>query len=260
VTTAGWADLAEELDRWQEAGRAATLWWRDDDAVERSAGLDRLIALSGDIPVALAVIPCLARPALACWLTWLQRPRLLVLQHGWRHANHAGNGKKSEFCADRSPQQAAIELTAGRSRLSQLFGPLALPVLVPPWNRLDERFLPLLADCGIRAISRINPRCCVPPASGLTEVNVHVDLVAWQSGLGFIGESAALGSLIRHLQLRRLGTVCADEPTGILSHHLVQDEATDAFLHRLFMMTSAHSAARWLDATEVFFRPIADPQ
>jgi hypothetical protein len=33
---------------------------------------------------------------------------------------------------------------------------------------------------------------------------------------------------------------------------LVQDEATDAFLHRLVAITGAHRAACWLDATEVF--------
>lgn len=260
VTTAGWPDLAEELDRWHEVGRAATLWWRDDDAVERSAGLDRLMSLSGDIPVALAMIPCFARPSLACWLAGFQWRRVLVLQHGWRHENHAGAGKKSEFCADRPPQQAAIELAAGQSRLCQLFGALALPVLVPPWNRLDERFLPVLADCGIRAVSRITPHRFARPPPGLTEVNVHVDLVAWRGDRGFIGEGAALGGLIRHLQARRLGTVCVDEPTGILSHHLVQDEAADAFLHRLLTMTGSHAAARWLDATEVFSQAVAELQ
>jgi hypothetical protein len=125
---------------------------------------------------------------------------------------------------------------------------------------MDECFLPVLADCGIRGISRLNPRRSSRPVPELTEVNVHVDLVAWRRDGGFIGESAALDGLIRHLQARRLGIACADEPTGILSHHLVQDEATDVFLHRLFMVTGEHAAARWLDATQVFSWTIADPQ
>ena len=33
---AGWPDLTAELDRWGEAGRTATLWWRDDDATAPS--------------------------------------------------------------------------------------------------------------------------------------------------------------------------------------------------------------------------------
>jgi hypothetical protein len=54
------------------------------------------------------------------------------------------------------------------------------------------------------------------------------------------------------LQARRLGEGDNDEPTGILTHHLVQDEATDAFLRRLVTITEEHPAARWLDAAEVF--------
>ena len=41
----GWADLDAELDRWKAAGRAATLWWRDDDATRPTPALDRLLAL-----------------------------------------------------------------------------------------------------------------------------------------------------------------------------------------------------------------------
>jgi hypothetical protein len=54
------------------------------------------------------------------------------------------------------------------------------------------------------------------------------------------------------LQARRLGQVDAQEPTGILTHHLVQNEATDAFLHRLVAITKEQPATRWLDAAEVF--------
>ena len=44
----------------------------------------------------------------------------------------------------------------------------------------------------------------------------------------------------------------AAEPTGILTHHLIEDEATDAFLRKLAAVTAAHRAVRWLDAAEVF--------
>jgi hypothetical protein len=259
VTIVAWHDLVEELDRWQEAGRIATLWWRDDDAVEPSAALDRSISLARDVPIALAVIPSLAQPELAIHLARFQGPRIRVLQHGWRHLNHAGNGKKSEFCSERSAREVTAELTQGRTQLFQLFGSLALPVLVPPWNRLDACFLPVVADCGIRAISRATPRRFLRPAPGLIQVNVHIDLVAWGDGRRFIGESAALAGLVHHLAARRLGTACGQEPTGILSHHLIQDEATDAFLRRLFRLTGAHGAARWLDASEVFSPAIAYP-
>jgi hypothetical protein len=83
-------------------------------------------------------------------------------------------------------------------------------------------------------------------------VNIHVDLVAWTGGRGFIGEDAALDGLVGHLRARRLRAVCADEPTGILTHHLIQDEATDAFLDQLIAVSIAYPAVRWLDAGEIF--------
>jgi hypothetical protein len=256
VTTAGWSDLVDEFDRWGEAGRVATLWWRDDDAVTASCRLDRLVSVAGDVPISLAVIPAAAHPELAARVVDLSRPRkaprLAVLQHGWCHTNHAVNGKKNEFPAERSCRAVKSELTAGRRRLTELFGTHALPVLVPPWNRFVSCFLPLLSACGLGAISRVKPRRTPWPRPSIAEVNVHIDLVAWTKGRGFVGERAALCGIIRHLHARRLGEVDAGEPTGILTHHLVQDEATDAFLRHLVATTKEHPATRWLDAASVF--------
>jgi hypothetical protein len=86
----------------------------------------------------------------------------------------------------------------------------------------------------------------------VNEVNVHVDLVAWHGTRGFVGEEMALRGLVEHLGARRLRTVCAEEPTGILTHHLIQDEATEAFLYRLIAVSTAHPAVQWLDGAEIF--------
>jgi hypothetical protein len=247
----GWPDLVGELDRWGEAERIATLWWRDDDTVAPSAGLDRLVSIAGKVPIALAVIPATVEPGLAVWLSHRSRS-VVVLQHGWHHLSHSARGKKSEFPAERSCEDVASDLAAGRRRLTALFGTRALPILVPPWNRFSDRFLPILGDSGVHAISRVKPRRATWPFPGIIEVNVHVDLVAWTGNRDFIGEGPALGNLVGHLQMRRLGKVCSDEPTGILTHHLIHDGATEAFLQKLVAVTGAHSAARWLDAIEVF--------
>lgn len=259
VTTARWSDLADELDRWGEAGRVATLWWRDDDAAAASGRLDRLLSIAGNVPVALAVIPATAGPGLAARLAPASRstrPPTQVLQHGWRHANHAVDGKKSEFPAERSRAAVTSDLADGRARLTALFGSRALAVLAPPWNRFGSGFLPLLAACGIGAISRVKPRRAAWPVPGVFEANVHVDLVAWAGDRGFIREGPALGGLVGHLRARRLGELDSEEPTGILTHHLVQDAAADAFLRRLVATTGAHSAARWLAAGDVFAQGI----
>jgi hypothetical protein len=256
VTTAGWSDLVDEFDQWGEAGRAATLWWRDDDAVAASCRLDRLVSIADDVPISLAVVPATVDRELAAWITYSSRSRqaarLSVLQHGWCHTSRAIDGKKNEFPAERSCHAVRSELTAGRNLLTDFFGARALPVLAPPWNRFAPRFLPLLATCGLRAISLIKPRRTCWPAAGVTEVNVHIDLVAWAGDRGFIGEAAALAGIVGHLRARRYGEVDSEEPTGILTHHLVQNETTDAFLCRLVAITKEHPAARWLNAVEVF--------
>jgi hypothetical protein len=256
VIAAGWPDLVDELDRWQEAGRVATLWWRDDDAVAPSRSLERMASIAGRVPIALAAIPAMVQLELAAWLSHRARSvpgtRTAVLQHGWRHSNHSTDSKKNEFPRERSSDDVAFELAAGHIRLTELFGVSALPVLVPPWNRFDDRFLPLLARSGLRAISRAKPRITSQPAPGIVQANIHVDVVAWAGGRDFVGEKTALGDLITHLRARRLGLACADEPTGILTHHLVADEPTDTFLYRLLDLTGAHAAALWLDAVEIF--------
>src|SRR5271167_1837939 len=259
VATPRWPDLANELDCWGAEGRIATLWWRDDDAAAPCDRLDRLLAIAGEAAVALAVIPATVQPGLAARIDDTARrsnesPRVTILQHGWGHADHgSGTGaKKSEFPVERSATSVAADLVAGRERLRGLFGGRALSVLAPPWNRFAEVFLPLLADCGIAAISRVNPRGAAWPAPGVFAANVHVDLVAWKADRGFIGEAAALGGLVEHLRTRRCGEVDGDEPTGILTHHLVQDDATGDFLLRLVALTAAHPAASWLDAGAVF--------
>jgi hypothetical protein len=247
---AGWSHLVDELDRWRETQRVAKLWWRDDDAVAPSANLDRLVEIAGTVPIALAVIPADAESELADWLR-RRGPSIAILQHGWRHSNHSTGRKKSEFPAERSGNAVRIDLAAGRERLTRLFESRALPVLVPPWNRFDDSHLPLLAACGIRAISRINRSDGLPPALGISEVNVDIDLVDWRGDRGFIGEDAALAALVGHLQTRRFGWVC-DEPIGILTHHLIQATATEAFLQQLVAVTCMHPMLCWLDAFEIF--------
>ena len=246
AATAGWPDLVDELDRWEKAGRVAGLWWRDDDAVTATLQLERLLSLADGVPIALAVIPALARREFAAALSDVTR--LSVLQHGWQHANHAPNGKKSEYPTGRSASAVAAELGAGHARLKALFGERALPILAPPWNRIAEEFLPLLADGGIEGLSVMAPRRVASPPD-LVALDVDLDLVDWHGDRGFIGEAIALGGLLR--QLRARWRAQQDPlPIGLLTHHLVMDERTAAFLKRLVELTRGHNAVHWMAAGE----------
>ncbi len=247
----GWAGLEAELDIWQSAGRTASFWWRDDDAIDATPALDRMLALAEDIPIALAVIPGRAEAGLTERLAPVFSAT--VLQHGWRHVNHAPAGeRKSELGTHRPLGDRLEELRLGRERLASLFGSRALGVLVPPWNRIAPDLLPRLPEIGIGGLSVNGARPAVPAATGLRQVNVHVDLIDWHGSRGFVGEARALGLVLRHLRDQFLGQVDPEEPTGILTHHLVQDAATEAFLLRLIGILRRHPAARFVPVPELF--------
>jgi hypothetical protein len=249
-TDSGWAALEAELDIWQSAGRTASFWWRDDDAIADTPALDRLLRLAGDIPIAIAVIPARAEPTLAERLA--SASTVTVLQHGWRHTNHAPPGeRKSEFGEHRPLSQRLHDLRLGHERLQSLFGSRALGVLVPPWNRMAPDLVPRLPEIGIAGLSVAGAGSA--GVSGLQTVNVHADLVDWHGSRGFIGETAALGLLLRHLRGRFLGTVDAEEPTGILTHHLVQDGATERFLRRLTATVRRHAGAGFMPIPKLFW-------
>lgn len=252
AATAGWSDLADELERWGEAGREARFWWRDDDAVAATPQLDALLQLAGEVPLAVAVIPALVEHSLVDALR--TRPNLAVLQHGWRHANHQPAGKKSEYPASREAAEVAAELRAGADRLRALFGSRFVPILAPPWNRFAPEFMPFLAPAGLLALSTIAPTPTAPDESGIARVDAHLDPVAWRAGRGFIGMKPALRLLLGYLRAQRLRHAEPAPPIGILTHHLVMDGTILAFLEQLTAMLVAHPAARWVSAGELVVR------
>ncbi len=238
-----WEDLARELDAWGKAERLATLWWRDDDAVAPSPALARLDALGqthGVVP-ALAVVPRNAAEAL---------PGEALLQHGYSHTNH-GARKKAELGPERPAAAIAGELERGRRRLLDLFAGRVLPVLAPPWNRIAPEVVALLPSLGFRGLSTYRPRPRAEAAPGLVQVNTHADIIDWRERR-FAGDDLAAGAVLRHLIDRRLGRADPGEPTGILTQHLVHDAPAWSFLERLFGVTRAHPAIRWLTPAQAF--------
>lgn len=244
----GWSDLTAELDRWHGSGMVATFWWRDDDAVDVTPQLERLLAVAGTIPLCLAVIPARAGRALADRIGG--EPTVTVLQHGWAHVSHVEQGV-SEYPPSRTDDEVARELVAGRAILSDRFGRQAIPVFVPPWHAFDHRFVPLLGSCGLAGISRKGPRQSRQTA-GLVQVNAHVSPITWSSPPSFAGDDAYLEQFVGHLEGRRLGRYDAAEPTGLLTHHLDQNDASFAFIARLAEVVGDHPGAAWVSTRGLF--------
>jgi hypothetical protein len=233
-----WRAFDDEIARWREAGRVAELWWRDDDAVEPTAALDRLLALRRDCgaPLALAVVPARAGAPLANRLAG--ESQVAVLQHGYAHANHAVlPDKKIELGLQRPAMHVLGELGTGWLALEHLFGKSTseggkalLPVLVPPWNRIAPALVPTLPEIGFAGLSTFGARARAHPVRGLVQVNTHLDLIDWQGSRSFVGAQTALHKLVASLTQSRIDS---GEPVGLLSHHLEMDEGAWEFLKSL---------------------------
>jgi hypothetical protein len=240
----GWVELQTALDAVAERGDSIRVWWRDDDAGRDHPALGRLLDLAAchDLPLALAVVPM--------WLESGAQARIAasahatVLQHGFAHADHGPRAGKSIELGKRGLDVVLAELERGRALLADAFGCAFLAVLVPPWNRLDDRLIERLAQCGFIGLSTFGRRALPEAAPGVAQVNAHLDPIDWRDTRLFIGEVAALTRLIAVLD--------ADEPIGILSHHLAMDEEGWAFLDRLLSVLAAHPGARLCRAAELF--------
>jgi hypothetical protein len=246
-----WEALQQLLDRRQEIGTTVSFWWRDDDAGEVGAALQRLLQVADRhrVPLALAVIPTQAGGDLSRLLD--RATDVWVLQHGYSHTNHAPIGeKRQELWHRRDPSVTNRELLEGAVRLRSVAGSRALPVLVPPWNRLAPALADRLAELGYAGLSTFSGPCeaLAPPA--VRQVNCHLDPIDWRQR-GFVGRASAISQLIGVLEQR------ADSPVGLLTHHRDHDAGLWVFIDELLARTTAHPAVRWLSAPEVFASPPA---
>ncbi len=234
-----WQPLRDELRRWADAGRTVDLWFRDDDAVQPTDALDRLLTLSGRfaVPVTLAVIPAFTGEALAARLAG--EPGISVAVHGWSHENHAPPSQKKQELGPHRPLSAVLgELLQGFLKLRTLHPERFVPILVPPWNRVASDLLPQLPALGYTALSVFGTAKPAP----VTLINTHVDIMDWHGTGGCRPHADLVRDLVSQLTGRFAGSA---EPVGILTHHLVHDGAAWDFIAMLFEEVAGSSAVRW---------------
>ncbi len=248
------AIIRRELDVWHKAGRIATLWWRDDDAHAASPALKRLLKLcdAHSVPCCLAAIPARIEDSLVHALQ--NSPHAWVLQHGFAHENHASQGQGLgawELGLHRPLEAVLKELASGKKILETRFGQRFIPVVVPPWNRIEPALLKHFPDLGLIGLSAEEDNQLV--ADAVRIVPAHADLLRWKGGTArFAGAMKVAGQLVGNLRARRTGTAEQNTPTGVLTHHLEMDEAAWDFMAALLKVTATHPASRWLPAPEVF--------
>ncbi len=201
----------------------------------------------------LAVIPAHVQRALVG--ATADVAHVFIAQHGYAHINHAPRGQGLgawELGMHRGERAVLQDLDHGRQVLEQTFGRTFLPVLVPPWNRIDARLFDAMVARGYQAVSAFGARVTESPVPGLRQVNAHCDPIRWKSGARFAGETKTLTQLTDHLHARRTGNADALEPTGFLTHHIDLDEQGWRFCERLALCIAEHPGAEWCAPDSVF--------
>ncbi|NKB79419.1 polysaccharide deacetylase family protein [Ochrobactrum daejeonense] len=229
------------MERWAHNGRVARFWLRDDDAVDPTPALDRLINLSDRyrVPVALAVIPESTGQELALHLSG--KNLVTVAVHGWSHESHAAPGRKKQELGPERPLATVLrQLETGLSKLETLYGRQLSPVLVPPWNRIDQDIRVELRKSGFRALSVFGTAKTEP--GEIPCINTHVDLMDWHGTRGCRPHGDLVADIVTQMKQRFDND---DEPIGILAHHLVHDDAAWAFLNALFEITTTKPGIAW---------------
>ena len=238
--------FAESLDRAAALCMRIPLWWRDDDAVDSTSALDRLLALARkhDLPLALAVVPEPATAALAMQLA--TEPNVSVLQHGWQHLNDAPADEKKVELGDHRPLRMVLEeLRLGFERLAELFPEQFLPVLVPPWNRISDSVRAARQEVGLVGLSTFGPA----PANDPHWVNVHLDIFEWRPVRRTLEPGEAYAILAAEVEKRLAGEPA---PIGIMTHHLAHEEASSSLLDDLLAIIAKHPAVAWPSHAKLF--------
>ncbi|HST95500.1 MAG TPA: polysaccharide deacetylase family protein, partial [Microvirga sp.] len=211
----------------------------------------RLLALAHTygIPIAVASIPKLADASLAARLT--DEPLACILVHGLAHADHASEGrKKAEFGPDRPIAHLAGDAREALRLAEARFGEALLPVFVPPWNRIAPDLVPELPKLGFRGLSTFGRRSARAPAPGLVQANTHLDPIDWHAGGGLRAVELLIAELAAAITAQ--GEAADREPIGLLTHHLVQDEATWGFCDELLARLAGNAMVRFPDPRGMF--------
>lgn len=253
--------LYKELDEWNFDGDEVMLWWRDDDAVEDTPALQQLfsLVLKYDVPLSLAVIPDLLHNSLVEAVK--KQPIVKTMQHGVRHENLAPEtAKKQELSSNASLQVLTEDIALGFEKMSAEFAEQFVPVMVPPWNRIDESVIAQLSSIGFLGLSCFTARARPEVDDNVWLVNTHIDIINWKNNKEFAGSENVISQLTAHLSQKRLGEADRAEPTGLMTHHLVHDIACWEFLAQLFSVLDEHPAVTWLSADRVFQTKWRDQQ
>ena len=236
VSSAAWLDpLRKTLDA---ASGTIPFFFRNDDVGWEDARLFALLRIFNNyhVPIDLAVIPKSVLQITAkrlCKLVANDPWQVSVHQHGYAHANHEKIGRQCEFGESRSRELQLADITAGKQRLLELFGPVTESIFTPPWNRCTTITADCLQEAGFSALSR-DASATPFNARDLLELPVSVDWFAKRKKVPLT--LAELGELVG-------AAASGPSPVGVMLHHAIMNEEEREKLGKLLQLLSSHSQA-----------------
>ncbi len=178
-------------------------------------------------PVHLGVIPAdLTADEAGRLLERAARSRTPVSaqQHGYLHLDRGTGKRRFEFGDERGVEEQRSDVLAGRRILERRLGSLFEPIFVPPWDRLGESTLEVLADEQYLAVSVIETSSS-PESPRVPRVPMTTDPVKWRPQPVHKPWDATF---------EEVEALLADRGyAGIELHHEIMDEAAAAGLEGL---------------------------
>jgi predicted glycosyltransferase/peptidoglycan/xylan/chitin deacetylase (PgdA/CDA1 family) len=232
VSSVSWFDpLRRALD---SAQTPIPFFFRNDDVGWEDARLLALLDLFNkyNVPIDLAVIPESISQITAKRLC--KFGLVSIHQHGYAHLNHEPAGRKCEFGESRSRDQQLADITAGKQRLLDLFGPNVEPIFTPPWNRCTAITADCLRETGFMVLSRDVTAAPLPNAD-LVELPVSIDWFAKRKKVALTRNE--IGELLA-------AAASGSAPVGVMLHHAVMNGVERERLGELLKLLSSHSQAQ----------------
>ena len=243
----------QELREWARVDAVPQLWWRDDDAHKESEALQQLRELLSAETLLLAVVPGLLQESLVQALSDC-RPTIAIIQHGWKHLNHAAAGNPpSEYPPQRGRLEIENELSSGQRVLTESFPNRFHRVFVPPWHRCAIWILKEAPALGFDGVSGQAPPFPLLRHGYPGETNIEIDISDWTLNGRFVGAGQFASQIVKALKLRR-EWAALDVPIGILSHH---ERVTRDDFHSLreFIALFRHHGVQWARPSSLFPTP-----
>lgn len=218
------SEIKENIRKYTEE-RPLELWWRDDDFGRMSDNAVQLFKSARDheVPLLVAVVPY--RLAVSDKEFQKQIANngygdfVAFGVHGFDHFSHDSQDP-SEYPATRSADAVRHECHYGIRRVRQTFAHMMRPFFVPPWNKIDAGFIPILHDEGYTMMSTVADWYQAHESKEFHVRNIDLDLLDYSARPFRVRKPRQIVDTLKQVLDARRGQESPSPCLGLLTHHV----------------------------------------